>query len=218
MSGFSKKDYTIERITPYVLNSYVTRLHYLHRAVPVSYAYGLRENASNVIVGVVSYGQPASHSVMVGLFGKDEIGSIIELNRLFVFDCVPRNAGSFLISNTVRLLPYEVVISYADSSVGHTGYVYQASNWMYYGMSDRHVEWHVDGVGGSHSRHMFDQYGGINKAKEVLGDRMTAHERPRKHRYMWINARGERLRELLSKFRYEFLPYPKNGAIINTGG
>jgi len=34
-------------------------------------------------------------------------------------------------------------------------------------------------------------------------------DRPRKHRYIFFNAKGRRKKELLSKLRYDILPYPK---------
>ena len=79
-------------------------------------------------------------------------------------------------------------------------------------MSDRHVEWRLDGLSGAHSRHLFDQHGGVNGAKEHYGERLQRHERPRKHRYVFFNTSSRRRRkELQQKLRYEVQPYPKAG-------
>jgi hypothetical protein len=34
-------------------------------------------------------------------------------------------------------------------------------------------------------------------------------ERPRKHRYVYFNAKGKRKKELLKLLKYKILPYPK---------
>jgi hypothetical protein len=40
---------------------------------------------------------------------------------------------------------HDIVVSYAEIEAGHTGVVYQATNWIYTGLSDRHAEWRLDG-------------------------------------------------------------------------
>jgi len=104
----------------------------------------------------------------------------------------------------------DIIVSYAEIGAGHIGVVYQATNWLYTGMSDRHVEWRLDGLSGAHSRHLFDEHGGVNGAKKFYGDKLQRHERPRKHRYVMFNSGSKkRKRELREKLRYEVKPYPK---------
>ena len=38
-------------------------------------------------------------------------------------------------------------------------------------------------------------------------------DRPRKHRYVYINAKKKRRRDLIKLIKYEVLPYPKHGEI-----
>jgi hypothetical protein len=134
---------------------------------------------------------------------------VIELVRLWTVDDGERNKESYLISHSLKMIPYEIVISYADASYGHVGIVYQATNWIYTGLTDRHTYWRIDGEQKQHDRHLFDNYGGIEKAKKILGDRMTAYERPQKHRYVYFNTDKRRKRELIKKLKYPSLPYPK---------
>lgn len=185
--------------------------HYLHRKAPASYCFGLFDEFGS-IVGAITYGIPASPTLVNGLAGPDEAEHVIELTRLWIADITPKNAESFLIGNSLKLLPAEkdIVVSFAEIGAGHVGTVYQATNWLYTGMSDRHVEWWIDGQkSGKHTRHLFDQYGGINNAKKVLGDRLVKGERPRKHRYVFARGSRRRRREILDKLRYEVQPYPK---------
>jgi hypothetical protein len=45
--------------------------------------------------------------------------------------------------------------------------------------------------------------------REMFGDRFSLKPRSRKHRYIFINAKGRRRAELLSKLLYPLEPYPK---------
>lgn len=184
--------------------------HYLHRSAPASYCFGLFDDYGSLL-GVITYGTPASRSLMVGLCGHDEAEHVIELTRLWISDLSPKNAESFLIGRSLRMLPdqFDIVVSYAEVQAGHIGTIYQATNFLYTGLSDRHAEWLIDGVVSSkHRRHLFDEYGGLEEAKRVLGDRLERHERPRKHRYVYFRGSRRRRRELMSKLRYETQPYP----------
>lgn len=189
----------------------VVEFHYLHRKAPASFCYGLF-NETGQMVGTVVYGKPASPSLCKGIAGAEESSKVMELTRLWIADTTPKNAESFLIGQSLKMLPpeYDIIVSFAEIQAGHVGTVYQATNWLYTGKSDRHVEWKLDGVSGKHSRHLLDEYGGVNKAKEVLGDRLVRAERPRKHRYIMLRGSKARKRELLDKLRYQVLPYPKH--------
>lgn len=184
--------------------------HYLHRRAPASHCYGLFDDMGS-LVGVITYGKPASHSLCKGICGPEEQSHVIELTRLWIADVTPKNAESFLIGRSLRLLPaeYDIVVSFAEIDAGHTGVVYQATNWLYTGLSDRHVIWLLDGQTSQHQRHLYDAYGGITEAKKVLGDRMVASERPRKHRYIMFRGDKRRRRELRQKLRYEVQNYPR---------
>jgi len=129
--------------------------------------------------------------------------------RLWTVDDGLRNKESYLISHSLKMLPFEIVISYADASYGHVGIVYQATNWLYTGLTDRHAAWNIDGDSKKHSRHFFDSFGGINNAKKILGDRMISYERPQKHRYIFFNTNKRRKKELLKKLKYQIASYPK---------
>jgi len=189
----------------------IVKNHYLHRRGPASDCFGLFDNYGT-LMGVITYGTPASASLCKGVAGPEEAPHVTELTRLWIADITPKNAESFLIGNSLKMLPPEkdIVVSYAEIRAGHVGTVYQATNWLYTGMSDRHVQWVVDGVeGNKHSRHLFDEYGGVEGAKKALGDRLQRVERPRKHRYVMLRGDKRRRKELLSKLRYEVQPYPK---------
>lgn len=201
--------FEIEAIPKRLAQETVIRNHYLHRSASAMFTFGLYDGLH--LLGVIIYGKPASPSLCSGVCGPEESSRVIELTRLWVEDGTPKNTESYFIGRTLNLLPieYDVIVSYAEIQAGHVGTVYQATNWIYTGMSDRHIEWRLDGESNKHSRHLFDEVGGINKAKEIYGDKMQKHERPRKHRYIFFRGSKSRRKELRKKLKYSEKKYPK---------
>jgi len=188
--------------------------HYLHRKAPCSFAFGLF--TEGVIAGVVLYGTPSNRNLRTGLCGPDEASNVIELTRLWVKDGVPKNAAGFLITHSVKQVDKEIVVSYADPSVGHIGTVYQAAGWIYTGVGAKRPEYTIRGLEHMHKQSIFDSLGRgkrekhgsqVAELREKYGDRLIIGEQIRKHRYVLI--RGVRRKELIQKLRYPVQPYPK---------
>lgn len=183
----------------------VVRHHYLHRRCPCSVAFGLF--LGDALKGVVCYGTPSSAPLRSGLAGPEHAMNVVELTRLWVCDSVPRNGESFLIGRTLKHAGKEIVVSFADASLGHVGTVYQASNFLYTGLSAKRSNWTVEGID-SHCQTIADKYT-ADELRAKFGERFTRHPRPRKHRYVYLNAHGRRRAALLSALRYPLEPYPK---------
>jgi hypothetical protein len=203
-----KENYEVRKITYNEAMQVVIENHYLHRKAPCSHAWGLFEINSNELVGVVVYGVSASSTLLKGVCGPDESRNVYELTRLWIHDKVPKNGESFLIGNTLKLLDKEIIVSYADSSQEHRGVVYQATNFIYTGLSAKFRDPKIVGL---ENQHHATYANGLTNAQviEKFGDRVYWVERPRKHRYVYFNAAGKRKKELLTKLRYKNLPYPK---------
>ena len=113
--------------------SLVVEHHYLHRRPSISESFGLF--LSGICVGVVTFGSPASRHLQMGAC-KSDPDKVVELNRLWVSDSLPRNAESWFVSRALKLMPPRIVVSYADTSRHHYGYVYRALNFRYAGWTD----------------------------------------------------------------------------------
>ena len=111
----------------------VVEHHYLHRRPPISHAYGLLRGLD--LVGVVTYGTPASRHLQKSACPSDP-AMVLELNRLWVDDVMPRNTESWFVSRSLAMLPPRIVVSYADPIHGHYGYIYRALNFRYAGWTD----------------------------------------------------------------------------------
>jgi hypothetical protein len=111
----------------------VAAKHYLHRAPNIGAAFGLLLNEE--FVGVITFGVPASRHVVIGV-SRERPEAVIELNRLWVDDTLPRNTESWFVARALNAIPGRIVISYADTVYSHFGYVYRASNFFYAGWTD----------------------------------------------------------------------------------
>lgn len=200
--------WTVSEIAKKLALEVVIENHYLHRKAPCSTAFGLFDPEGE-LRGVVLYGVPASVPLVKGVLGSENRHLVGELTRLWVDDDAPRNGESFLIGRSIGHSGFPVLVSFADTSEGHLGTVYQASNWIYTGLSSKHKDWQLIGHEGRHTRHTWDQWGGIEGAKLAIPERMIQVERPRKHRYIYINAKGARRKKLISMLKYPILDYPK---------
>lgn len=204
------EDYYIRPIQYNEAMRLVVANHYMHRRPPCTYAFGLfHKGGQNDLKGCVTYGCPPSRNLQEGICGKEEADNVIELNRLWIAEDVPRNGASFLVSHTMKLLPYDIVVSFADTGVGHIGYIYQATNFYYTGHSAKRVDWAVDGMEGKHPRSLSHDGDTLESLKERYGDAFHYQERSIKNRYIYFNCDKRRKKELLQKLRYPILPYPK---------
>jgi hypothetical protein len=197
----------IERIDYKTAMDLVVKNHYLHRKAPCSFAFGLFCKHSKNIIGVVVYGTPSSAPLRSGICGSKEKDNVIELTRLWVLDGTPKNTESFLIGNTLRKVNKEIIVSFAEIQQGHVGTVYQASNWIYTGLSAKRTNWTIEGVD-RHCQTIADKYTAA-ELREKYGDKFSLVDRPRKHRYVYFNCKAKRKKELLEKLKYEIKPYPK---------
>lgn len=202
-----KDEYEIRRISYREAMEVVVREHYLHRRSPCSAAFGLYRINSQKLCGVVVYGTPSSAPLRKGIAGEKYANEVVELTRLWCDPDVPKNGESFLIGNTVRKSGKPIVVSFADASQGHIGYVYQATNWIYTGLSAKRTNWTIEGVN-LHCQTIADKYT-ADDLREKFGDRFTLQPRPRKHRYLFINAKASERKAIMRAIKYPVLPYPK---------
>lgn len=181
--------------------------HYLKRKAPCSEAFGLFCKKCKKAAGVVIYGVSCSSTLLKGVCGPDEAGNVYELTRLWIKEGTPKNAESFLIGNTLKNLKRDIIVSFSEIQQGHVGYVYQASNFLYCGLSAKFKDPKVKGL--EHQHHATYANGlTMQEVKNKYGAENVYYvDRPRKHRYVFI--KGPRKAELLKKLKYSVLPYPK---------
>ena len=114
----------------------------------------------------------------------------------------------------LRLLPKpSVVVSYADTAQGHVGYIYQATNFIYTGLSAKRTDWKIKGREHLHGATVADESRGQEKRaewmREKYGDDFYLEDRPRKHRYVYLCGNKQQRAAMRSALRYPVEPYPK---------
>lgn len=202
------EDYTIKKIDYKTAMDIVVSNHYLHRKAPCSIAFGLF--LGDEIKGVICYGTPSSAPLRKGIAGEENACNVVELTRLWVADDVPKNGESYLIGRTLKQCGKEIVVSYAEIQQGHLGVVYQATNWIYTGLSAKRTNWTIEGID-KHCQTLADKYTS-KEIRKIYGDKFKLVDRPRKHRYVYINAKGKRKKYLISCLKYKIEAYPKNNS------
>jgi len=157
-----------------------------------------------------------------GDFRRGIYKASLELSRLFLLNN-KKNEASFFISRCLKMLPSpSCIVSFADSSVDHHGYAYQATNWIYTGLSAKRTEWVIKGMEHLHSKSIADKAkkggGRWEELKKMYGDRLCKRERPRKHRYIYLIGNKKERRDMLEKLKYRPIDYPKgdNGRYDTT--
>lgn len=186
-------------------------VHYAKRIPSISFAFGLF--IDDVLEGVITYGMPPSPNLCEGVAGKKNSELVIELNRL-VFRKPIKNASSVLVGKSLALLPKpKIVVSYADCEQNHVGYIYQATNFIYTGLSAKRTDWKIRGMEHLHGKTVANMAHGkenpVEYMREKFGDDFYLAERPRKHRYIFICAGKKTKKRLMSELLYPIEPYPK---------
>jgi hypothetical protein len=186
---------------------FVSENHYSGKCPGVKYCFALLD--SGAISGYVVYSVPASYTLCRGVCGIEFSPFVLELSRLAITS-EEKNAASFLIGKSIRMLPNCVLVSYADCNehVGHVGYVYQATNWIYTGQGSAEPLWVHPVTGGVVSytrRHIDEKAGRIGLDYRDLVRRKQLG----KHRYVNFSGSVEFTADARRHLRYAVLPYPK---------
>jgi hypothetical protein len=202
---------SVKKISRADCSEYILQIHYAKRWPSISYAFGLF--IENELCGVVTYGTPASAPLRRGIAGDKFIADILELNRL----CLKynrKNEASFLVGNSLKMLPKnKIIVSFADSSQNHIGYVYQATNFIYTGLSAKRTDWKIKGKEHLHGQTVADEFRGCeNRAqamREKYGNDFYLLDRPRKHRYLFIVGDKRYKKDVIKNLKYDTFSYPK---------
>ena len=197
----SVKDlYSVQLIQSEESYPWLLRKHYAHRIPSISFCYGLYFN--KILSGVLTVGKPPSNALCVGVCGGLHSKHVYELNRLCINENMQKNTLSFFLANTLKLLPSMILISYADTSKGHHGYIYQATNWVYTGLSAKRTERYDKNNPNKHSKT-------VTQNKGVNYQDLDVRDRPQKHRYVYFIGTKAQRKEWDSQLKYKRQTYPK---------
>ena len=194
------KDKYVRRITYEETKPFLLNIHYARRMPSISYAFGLFVGGE--LIGVVTYGVPASAPLCKGIAGKENFCNVLELNRLVILpEYNGQNFASYLVSHSLKMLPNKTfVVSYADTAWSHVGYIYQATNFLYTGVSAKRTDqYNPDGF---HPRH------------PKLNNNQLRQTRNPKHRYVYLVGDKRTKKQMLKELNYPIIKeYPKGDEV-----
>jgi hypothetical protein len=138
----------------------VERHHYLH-SLPGGTCLAFGAFQGNRIMGVMTLGvgPKNAHALVEGAGPED----CLTLSRLWLSDELPRNSESRFIGVVLRSLRkntgLKFLVSYADPAQGHLGTIYQATGWVYTGLSEAMPLYDIGDGKARHSRSLSHAYG-----------------------------------------------------------
>jgi hypothetical protein len=192
---------------PYsIAKQVLEREHYLH-SFPggTKLAFGAFMGAR--LFGVITLGAgPSNAYSLVGGVTPDDC---LTLSRLWLSDELPHNSESRFIGVVLRFLKrntsLKFLVSYADPAQGHLGTIYQATGWVYTGLSQATPLYDIGDGRHYHSRslsHSFGSHGLSHFQRHGIDVKLVPQQA--KHRYLYFL--GPTCRERL---RVPVLPCPK---------
>lgn len=195
-----ESDYEVRGIPPYLTYDWLLHKHYAHRIPSISIAFGVYDD-EKILQGVMTIGKPASPHLCIGVCGVEYSDLVFEFNRLCLNEPHKRNIASYFVGNALKLLNRKMIlVSYADTQMGHIGYVYQATNWIYTGITKKKMDKILVGSN-AHPRH--------NNIYESRSSDYKLRERSQKHRYIYFVGNKRERKDLMKHLKYPILPYPK---------
>ncbi len=232
---------SVREISSSVAKEMIVKKHYTHAWTACRYALGIfykTESESHFgdekLIGCMVYGFPvgakAPTSVCEGMT-KDHI---LELTRLYCDDGYGSNIESYALGQSFKWIKendknIKLLISYADNGQEHLGKIYQATNWIYQGLStdialmpNYGISLQKDPYKWIHSRSVYNLWGSNNLEhlrREIGKEGYTEfwrREEPPKHRYIQILAQNKKeKKDLIGRLKHAVMGYPKNASDFN---
>ena len=230
---------SIRQIDKPTAKKMVVKYHYSKLWTKCSVALGLFidtgkehsffDEAEEKMIGVIVYGDPIGR--LTGQSISDEIKrtEVLELTRLFIHDGYGSNIESWFISQSFNWLrknkpEIKALVSYASPVEGHSGTIYQATNWIYQGNNNRwndgwifkfdeeaRLPWTLSDRW-IHGRTIFP-YFKTNDPYEIqkqVNKTFWIRKELQKHRYVYILANKKQKKKIMKTLKHETLPYPKS--------
>ena len=145
-----KADYEVKTVPLATCQEKVAKHHYARTGSnTATFRHGLfLKSAPDKCIGI-AWWIPPTKSAALANYPKNW-KAVLVLSRLVVDPGVPKNAASFLIMQSVKLIRtdkrWEYLLTYADEWQKHSGAIYKATNWTPLGKTTPEATW-VDAEG-----------------------------------------------------------------------
>jgi hypothetical protein len=145
-----KTDYEVKTVPLSLCREKVVKYHYSRSGSnTATFRHGLFLKSSPECCIGIAWWIPPTKSAALANYPKNW-KAVLVLSRLVVDPGVPKNAASFLIMQSVKLIRqdgrWEYLLTYADEWQKHSGGIYKATNWTPLGKTNPEATW-VDSEG-----------------------------------------------------------------------
>tara|TARA_R110002020_G_scaffold2488_1_gene11676 strand:+ start:18824 stop:19555 length:732 start_codon:yes stop_codon:yes gene_type:complete len=160
---------------------------------------------SDHLAGCVVFGAPSPPNIAPSVMGEKEADRVIQLARGACVHWAHPHSASKLIASGLRSAEsrgYGCVIAFSDPDAGEIGTVYQATNWLYCGLTAKRPDY-------------FNARGVRVVGRFQKGDakKLTKGDRTRKHRYVFLLGNKRDRKNLRKCLRWETDAYPKRQGV-----
>ena len=146
-----RNDWLVDVIGLDQADDLVTRLHYAAGGPNTATArHGLfRREEWPLRVAGAAWWIPPTKNAAHATFPEGEWQRVLALSRFVLEPDVPKNAASFLLARSTRLIDrggeWDCLVTYADEWQGHVGTIYKAAGWEYVGVTKPERVYVLDG-------------------------------------------------------------------------
>ncbi len=196
-----------------VAKTLLVRHHYLH-SLPGGTKLAFGAMAHGRLMGAITFGSgpQRGYSLVEGATPDD----CQALTRLWLSDDLPPNSESrvmgIVLRSLKRLTYVKFLVTYADPSQGHRGTIYQATGWLYTGLSEVMPMFDLGDGKARHSRSLSHAFGSHSvKHFAWHGVEVKLIPQAAKHWYIYFLEPAWRTR-----LAVRVLPYPKR-EVVNEG-
>ena len=163
------------------------------------FAYGIRFDGE--LGGVVVYGSPSPPNLATSVIGEHLSDKVIQLGRGACVHWAHPHSGSKLIAYSLKQiekLGYKVVIAFTDPDAGEIGTLYQATNWLYCGLTAKRPDY-------------FDTDGNRMVGHFLPGEVKHYQKKPRTRKGRYVHLLGNKSEKRTNKklLKWATEPYPK---------
>ena len=196
----------VQPVSSMIARKIIEQFHYLH-SLPggTCLAFGVFFLSRLLGTLTLGIGPFNAYSLVKGAIPED----CLTLSRLWLADELPSNSESRVLGIVLRTLrkrtQLKFLVSYADPAQGHVGTIYQATNWVYTGLSESMPLYDIGDGKARHSRSLSHAYG-THSVQHFRDHGIDIKVIPQgaKHRYIYFLDPAWR-----SRLQVPVHPYPK---------
>jgi len=205
----------VREIDFHTAQDFILEFEWLGTMGTTQFSYGLF--VDDRLTAVACFGLTAGTHALVEPFGEERKNEGIVLVRGACAPWSHEHTSSYFIGKVMPLVRergYRFVIAYSDPEAGEIGTVYQATNWIFYGMTSP-VTYLVRPDGKRVDPKLIHKYAkkfGISSAEQkenFFKEGYTMERGSPKLKYLYILGNRKDKREMLREMRVPNLPYVK---------